>query len=79
MDDNKQATGIPKDALFASEKQFCESFGLCRRTVQRWRVSGDGPKWSRLGAKRVAYRISDIEAWAAARTFNHRAEEFAGA
>ncbi|MCY4284144.1 MAG: helix-turn-helix domain-containing protein [Thiotrichales bacterium] len=39
---------------------------LSPRTLDRYRVSGDGPTYFKLGA-RVRYRLPDIEAWAAAR------------
>jgi len=62
---------------YLSEAEFAARFGLGRRTLQRWRQTGEGPKWCRLGPKRILYRLNDIEAWAAARTFFHRADELA--
>jgi predicted DNA-binding transcriptional regulator AlpA len=46
-------------------------------TLERWRQTGGGPRWVRLGARRVAYRLSDIEEWLEQRTYRHRAEELA--
>lgn len=60
---------------YLTECQFCDRFSINPRTAQRWRVSGDGPPWVRLGARRVVYRLSDCEAWAACRTYAHRAAE----
>jgi predicted DNA-binding transcriptional regulator AlpA len=62
-----------------TEAEFAGRYHLGRRTVQRWRQTGDGPAWVRLGVRRVLYRMSDCEAWAAARTFRHRADELARA
>lgn len=31
-------------------------------TLAKWRVTGDGPKFVKIGSK-VAYRPADIEAW----------------
>jgi hypothetical protein len=45
------------------------------RTVQRWRISGDGPAFIRCGARRVIYEIKAVEAWTAANTFTSRADE----
>jgi predicted DNA-binding transcriptional regulator AlpA len=61
--------------LYLTEAQFAERYHIGRRTVQRWRQSGEGPAWVRLGQRRVLYRLSDCEAWAATRTFRHRADE----
>jgi predicted DNA-binding transcriptional regulator AlpA len=63
--------------IYLTEAEFAGRYHLGRRTVQRWRQTGDGPAWVRLGVRRVLYRLSDCEAWAAARTFRHRADELA--
>ena len=59
------------------EADFAARYHVARRTLQRWRVTGDGPPFVRLGARRVAYRLSDAEAWAAGRTYSSRAAELA--
>jgi predicted DNA-binding transcriptional regulator AlpA len=61
--------------IYLTEQEFAERYHLGRRTVQRWRQTGDGPAWCRLGHRRIVYRLSDAEAWAAARTYQHRADE----
>jgi hypothetical protein len=63
--------------IYLTEAEFATQYHLGRRTVQRWRLTGDGPAWCRLGRRRILYRLGDIEAWAAARTFRHRADELA--
>ncbi len=63
--------------IYLTEVEFAGRYHLGRRTVQRWRGTGEGPRWVRLGQRRILYRLSDIEAWAAARTFDHRADELA--
>jgi predicted DNA-binding transcriptional regulator AlpA len=60
---------------YLTETEFAERYHLGRRTVQRWRQTGDGPPWCRLGRRRVLYRLTDVEAWAAVRTYAHRADE----
>jgi predicted DNA-binding transcriptional regulator AlpA len=62
---------------FLTEREFSDRFKIPARTAQRWRSTGDGPPFVRLGPRRVAYRLSDIEAWAASRTFASRAAEIA--
>jgi predicted DNA-binding transcriptional regulator AlpA len=65
---------------FLTEAEFAARYlNGARRTAQRWRTTGDGPPFVRLGPKRISYRLSDCEAWAASRTFPHRAAELAGA
>jgi predicted DNA-binding transcriptional regulator AlpA len=65
--------------LYLTEAQFADRYQLGRRTIQRWRCTGDGPPWCRLGHRRIMYRLGDIEAWAAGRTYQHRADEMAHA
>jgi predicted DNA-binding transcriptional regulator AlpA len=63
------------DELFLTERELSNHLNVPRRTAQRWRTTGDGPPFVRLGQRRVAYRLSDVERWAAARTFTSRAAE----
>lgn len=65
--------------IYLTEDEFCGRYHIGPRTAQRWRVTGDGPKWVRIGLRRVGYRLSDCEAWAASRTFSHRADEMSRA
>ena len=64
--------------VYLTENEFSDRFNIPQRTAERWRRSGDGPPYVRLGPRRIAYRLSDCEAWAAARTYPHRAAELAG-
>jgi predicted DNA-binding transcriptional regulator AlpA len=52
--------------------------GVHTRSLERWRVSGDGPVFVRLGLRRIGYRVSDLTTWLEARAFPHRAAELAG-
>lgn len=63
--------------VYLTEREFSERYRIPPRTAQRWRATGDGPPFVRLGPRRVLYRLADVEAWAAARTFAHRAAELA--
>jgi predicted DNA-binding transcriptional regulator AlpA len=65
------------DTTYLDEKSFCERFHVSRRTAQRWRVTGEGPPFVRIGPRRLLYRLADCEAWAAAQTYLHRAAELA--
>ncbi len=73
-------TGMPSQSrgmgdAYLTEPQFCKMYHVAPRTAQRWRVTGDGPPFVRLGPHKIVYRLSDTEKWAAARTFAHRADE----
>ena len=41
-------------------------YRISRSTLATWRTLGQGPAWFKLGARRVVYRRSVIEAWIAA-------------
>lgn len=51
--------------------------GISERTLHRWRNEGSGPLFVRLGARRIAYRAGDLDAWTMSRTFASRAAELA--
>jgi predicted DNA-binding transcriptional regulator AlpA len=75
-DVQRRKAGKPKLAdEYLMQEQFCERFHISDRTAERWRATGEGPPFVRLGKRKIAYRASDCERWAAARTFRHRAEE----
>ncbi len=72
--------GNPWPGIYLSEREFTKRYHVSTRTAQRWRTTGEGgPPFVRLGRRRVVYRVSDCEAWAAARTYEHRAAEMAQA
>jgi Histidine kinase-, DNA gyrase B-, and HSP90-like ATPase len=79
------ATEIHPTTLVAERylkpQQFCEIYNIAPRTAERWRVTGDGPKWVRIGPRRVAYRLADCEAWGCRshfRTPRRRARAWSG-
>jgi predicted DNA-binding transcriptional regulator AlpA len=63
------------DQELITDSQLCEELNVDPRTTLRWRSDGDGPRYVRVGPRRIAYRRADVDAWLAARTFAHRAEE----
>lgn len=64
-------------AAFLSERETASRIGVSTRTLARWRSTGDGPPFVRLGVRRIGYTPSDIEQWARARTFVCLTEELA--
>ena len=69
----KQA-GIP---IYLTEREFCERYQVGPRTAIRMRVEGGGPPFVRISQRNIRYRLTDCEAWAAARTFADRRAELA--
>ena len=51
---------------YLSTRQAAAWLGLSTRTLDRYRVSGDGPMFHRFGG-RVRYLYADLDAWAATR------------
>jgi predicted DNA-binding transcriptional regulator AlpA len=47
-----------------SQREAATLLGLSHRTLERYRCTGFGPAYRKLG-RRVLYAASDIEAWAA--------------
>jgi len=41
--------------------------GLSVKTLERWRVTGDGPEFCKLG-RRCFYTVAVLDAWAKSRT-----------
>lgn len=62
-------------ASLMTERQTAERLSTTARTLQRWRSSGEGPAYIRLGLRQIRYRVSAVDEYAAAREFRHRAEE----
>ena len=51
---------------YLSTREAAEYLGLSARTLDRYRVSGEGPVFHRFGG-RVRYTRADLDAWAAKR------------
>ena len=49
------------DALVVGEARAAELLGVSPRTLQKWRVTGEGPAFIKLG-KRVGYTRADLDA-----------------
>ena len=61
------------DSGFFGTARAAAYLGLSRRTLDGYRVSGDGPAFHRFG-NRVRYRRADLDAWAARRRATTTAE-----
>jgi predicted DNA-binding transcriptional regulator AlpA len=47
---------------FLTEKQVAEMLGLSIKTLQRWRLFGEGPEWRKFGTA-VRYPADALLAW----------------
>ncbi len=61
------------DNTFLTQTEAAELLRLSARTLERHRVAGTGPRFVKAG-RRVLYRLSDIHAWTAERTFSSTSE-----
>src|SRR5829696_125409 len=52
---------------FLTQSEVARRYKLSERTVERWRLTGEGPPFVRIGPRRVLYRLVDCEAWLAER------------
>lgn len=53
---------------YLTQFETAEFLRISERTLERWRVEGNGPRFRRFG-RRVVYAKSDIEAWADGRCY----------
>ena len=52
------------DTRHLSQIELTARWHLSPRTLERWRFSGEGPRFVKLGG-RVVYRLEDVEAYEA--------------
>lgn len=59
---------MPADPIFVDTQEAARRLGLSLSTLEKYRFYRieDAPNFVRVGRK-VLYRVSDLEAWAAAR------------
>lgn len=56
------------EKLLLTENEAAKALGLQPRTLQAWRHRGGGPAYVRISARCIRYAVSELEAWAKART-----------
>ena len=74
---DSRAEGPAPTGDYLDQRGVAARYHVSERTLERWRTTGEGPPFVRIGPRRISYRLADCEAWAAARTFPHRAAELA--
>lgn len=56
-----------------SPNELADELGCSVAFLAQRRYMGDGPKFIKMGARKVRYRRVDVEAWLAARTTSRTA------
>jgi predicted DNA-binding transcriptional regulator AlpA len=68
----------PQPTSLLTTAQAAAYLGLQPQTLRKWRFTGEGPPYIRLGDSpraRVAYRVEDINSWLAARAWRSTSAE----
>ena len=71
---SRAALGAAKGPEFLVQREVAALLRASERTLERWRLEGVGPKWRRIGRKKVIYAREDVMAYADSRTFTSTAE-----
>jgi predicted DNA-binding transcriptional regulator AlpA len=68
---NSTSTGAREEPaplrLLDGHVGLAKYLGVCTATAHNWARLGTGPKFIRIGLRRVAYRVEDVSAWLASR------------
>lgn len=57
------SSDVDTSLVFFNTKQLADLLGVPRSTVEYWRGTGAGPRYSRLG-RHVRYAAADVRDWA---------------
>ena len=63
-----------RDTKYLDTREAADFLGLSNRTLDRYRVTGEGPAFHKFGS-RIRYALADLEAWAGARRMRSTSEE----
>lgn len=58
---------------YLSTLSTADYLGLSKSTLEKWRLTGDGPPFIKIG-RRVVYDITVVDAWLAAHQFESTSE-----
>lgn len=59
--------------MLLTQAEAADHLRLSERTLERWRVSGGGPVFVKLG-RRVLYRQADLDEWIVSRVMHSTSE-----
>ena len=54
---------LPTPEDFLTSREVTAQFRFSSALLSSWRCKEEGPRFFRLGAKKVLYRRADVEAW----------------
>ena len=49
--------------ILLTEKEAGKILGFSIRTLQKWRIEGQGPHFIRVSARAIRYRREDLDRW----------------
>jgi len=49
--------------VILDQKRVATILGISTRTLERYRLTGMGPPYTKIGGKLIRYRQSDLETW----------------
>ena len=55
--------------------QAADYCGFSPRTLEKLRLTGDGPPFVRLGARAIGYLVDDVDAWLTSRRCTSTSED----
>lgn len=74
MNGNLNGNPMQNGTEYLSTTLAASFLGLSPRTLDRYRVTGEGPEFYRFGS-RIRYRLEDLESWAAARRMRSTSDD----
>lgn len=58
---------MPNHETYLTTEQVAERTGLSKSYFEKLRVRGDGPAYYKVSARRVLYKLAELEVWMAER------------
>ena len=65
----------PEQPILLTEKEVAKMLGFSTRTLQKWRLTGEGPVFIKATQRAIRYRKDDIQAWIQKRTFTSTSQQ----
>ena len=63
------------EPLLLTETEAGKIIGFSPRTLQRWRVDGNGPKFLRISPRAIRYLREDLDEWIRERSCRSTSED----
>ena len=62
------------EPLLLTETEAAKIIGFSPRTLQRWRIDGNGPKFLRISPRAIRYLREDLDSWIGERSCRSTSE-----